>query len=65
MKKKDKEKAFGHLFMYKVWRDALFVNQYSQVISVITLSIVMQIYAFKALNGAINTNAALGNWKTA
>lgn len=29
MKKKDKEKAFGHYFMYKVWRDSLFVNQYS------------------------------------
>jgi len=65
MKKKDKEKAYGHYFMYKVWRDSLFVNQYASVISVITLSIVMQIYAFKALNGAISTNSALAEWSTA
>ncbi len=26
MKKKDKEKSFGHMFMYRVWRDSLFVN---------------------------------------
>ena len=65
MKTKDKHKSFGHMFMFKVWRDSLYVNQFAQAISVVTFSIVMQIYAFWALNYAIDTRTALNAWEEA
>lgn len=39
--KKDKEKSFAHVFMYKVWWDSLFVGQYAHVLTVIAFSILM------------------------